>query len=163
MCPVLTARGTKISPRLHKGAEPLKTRVQVSNDGKKWSSDDVFFYFYDGDCQVYDEKKSVTVGTICSGSDLIVRVLWALSSLLNSHSLKVEFDHCWSCETISWKQQFIQDNYKPEFMFSGAVELESQEAVDVMFNALVTVPPTDILLCGFSCIVVSQHNIYTHV
>ena len=57
LCPVPDASGAKTSPRLHKGVAPLKTRVQASNDGKKWSTEDVFFYFYDGDCQVYDEKK----------------------------------------------------------------------------------------------------------
>jgi len=54
MCPVPRGSG----PGLYRGAVPLETTVQASNDGVNWSKDKIVFSYYDGDCTIFDGKKA---------------------------------------------------------------------------------------------------------
>ena len=94
----------------------------------------------------------VRVGTLCSGSDLIMPVLTQLFSRYSqAASEEIGFTHVLRAEMDKEKQRWIQQNCPPTFMCATCEEAAAEWATNLMDGYLSEVPSCDILFVSFSC------------
>ena len=107
-----------------------------------------------------------TVGTMCSGSELVAALLaeapqhWGEDTQLDSCNF---FEHSFSCENEGYKQQWIKDMFAPALLFGDAGEIARGQGTDLMSSETALVPYVDIFIAGFSCKDVSAMNIWKHL
>ena len=94
-------------------------------------------------------------GTLCSGCDLIVRVL-AISLLAWCSVLDVRgvFDlvHVFACESVAWKRRFILEQpHAPRYVFEDACRMGNATAPEARTGGMQPVPPVDLVICGWVC------------
>ena len=116
----------------------------------------------------------VSVGSICSSSDLIVPMMDALSGIFGkalantgvkaATTQSVKFEHAFSCEIEPWKREWINTHWKPRHIFHDARKLGYKECQpdDVTLQDA-EAPAVALLWVGFSCVDVSQMNINKHI
>jgi hypothetical protein len=62
---------------------------------------------------LYNHPCEITVGTACSGTDIIFPVLEALSKGFTRYGFKSKFVHAYSCDPKPASQKFILHNAEP--------------------------------------------------
>ncbi len=103
----------------------------------------------------------ITVGTMCSGSELYMLSLTPLASALSGATgCEVSFEHVWACEKKLAKRKWIYDNVRPKKIFCDAMDLSGGPALDSISGRLVPVDAVDLLIAGFSCKDASRLNIH---
>ncbi len=100
----------------------------------------------------------VSVGTGCSGSDVVILVLQTLSKQWKTHfGVDVQFHHSFSTESQPWKRQWIITHFQPEFVFADITAFAHSTSLhDVKSNQLQCVPPVDLWICGIECDSISR-------
>jgi site-specific DNA-cytosine methylase len=101
---------------------------------------------------------SVRLGTACSGSDLIVNVLEELLKFYSTmFGLNVTTTHCFACESVRFKQEWIIKHFQPGRLFPDLKELHQQVVRDIDGNDAV-VELLDGFACGAECDSISALN-----
>lgn len=96
------------------------------------------------------------VGTACSGTDSVVKVLEQLG-----RSSGWAFTHAFSCERDEAKQAWVQENF-PEvpLIFPDICELHTGRALNIVTREVCDIPAVDVFVAGFVCKSVSTENLY---
>ena len=96
------------------------------------------------------------VGTACSGTDSVVKVLEHLG-----RSSGWTFTHAFSCECDEAKQEWVQENF-PEapLIFPDICELHTGRALNIVTREVSDIPAVDVFVAGFVCKSVSTENAY---
>ena len=95
------------------------------------------------------------VGTACSGTDSVVKVLEHLGRSSGWH-----FEHTFSCERDDAKQTWLQENFPQlALIFDDICDLQSGRAFNVVAHEEADVPVVDVFVAGFVCKSVSTENI----
>ena len=94
------------------------------------------------------------VGTACSGTDSVVKVLEHLG-----RSSGWAFTHAFSCERDEAKQAWVQENF-PDAppIFPDICELHTGRALNVVTREVCDIPAVDVFVAGFVCKSVSTEN-----
>jgi site-specific DNA-cytosine methylase len=102
----------------------------------------------------------LTVGTACSGSDMVVVVLELLQkTFITEFDSRVSFDFLFACERDPKKQKFILTQFPDlKFLMSSTKELTDAAAVNLKTGSRCIVPYVDIYVAGFSCVSRSRLN-----
>ena len=146
---------------------------------------DLFRDMFDG---LPDEKKSkvgqnfyclkdmfaepaLSVGTACSGTDVVFPMITRLSEILTDWSKQsrstfspdipeelFSIKHAFSCEIVPWKQDFISQNFQPVHLFRDIMVLGDGYGTTVN-GECVAVPRVAVFYVGFSCKDVSILNV----
>lgn len=102
------------------------------------------------------------LGTGCSGSDIVVKVMNTLWQSFKVHNGIVlpPIDHAFSCESVPFKQSWITAHCKPRFLFKDWLQFSdlANRADEVYSETMVEVPEVDFLVVGFECDSVSSLN-----
>ena len=94
------------------------------------------------------------VGTACSGTDSVVKVLEHLGRSSGWH-----FEHTFSCERDDAKQTWLQENFPQlALIFDDICDLQSGRAFNVVAHEETDVPVVDVFVAGFVCKSVSTEN-----
>ena len=65
----------------------------------------------------------LTVGTVCSGTDMPVFVLRRLCAYwLSSHGLEIQIRHAFACEINEPAQDFILRHHEPDFLYKDLLD-----------------------------------------
>ncbi len=67
----------------------------------------------------YDSHSIITVGTACSGTDILLQVLNTLGGLFKKYGFAAQFVHKYSCDSKSASEAFITRNAPPEVLLQG--------------------------------------------
>ena len=103
----------------------------------------------------------ITVGTVCSGSELYMLSLEPVATILSALTgCIVSFQHKWSCEKNPRKRDWIRDNFRVEHLFGDLLEMGNGHARDELTGRLVPICSVDVLIAGFSCKDASRLNIH---
>ena len=100
------------------------------------------------------------IGTMCSGSDLIVPVfkqLWARISQYRE-LLAAEVEHLFAVEVDQQKQRWILENGSPTYFFKDITLMGEVTGMDICSLQEVSIPRRDIVYVGFSCKTFSFRN-----
>lgn len=101
----------------------------------------------------------LTVGTICSGSDVVVYVLEVLCRAVeDACGVTFRWRHAWSCESVGWKRQWALQHFSPGAMFADANDLLQSTARCEIQNDIVSIEPVFAVIAGFECDSVSALN-----
>lgn len=66
------------------------------------------------------------VGTACSGSDLIVLVMEALTRhWRRTYGVRLEVAHVFACESVQWKCDWIGRHFKPQCVYNDIRNLKA--------------------------------------
>ena len=108
-------------------------------------------------CSLSASSFEMTVGTLCSGSDLCVPMLQQEASGIwtQGAGIPMNFKHAFSCENCDYKQEWIQQHFPPDMLFGDAGEVAAGQGRNMMKDELSLVPRVDLYLAGFSCTDVS--------
>ena len=104
--------------------------------------------------RISEEDIEVSVGTICSGCDLMVKLIHELVCYWQAEfNVPIRVRHSFSCESNPKKQAFLRAEFKSTPLFANASELGSTMAVDISGSAPKRVPVETpaLLVAGFSC------------
>lgn len=108
------------------------------------------------------QKKTLRIGTMCSGTDAPILVARGLQRALSSLSSELSFEHVFSVEYDASKQEFLKANF-PDCprLFQDVTQMGRKRAFDVLSGQPQDVPGNlDILVAGFSCKDLSMMNSY---
>jgi len=107
-------------------------------------------------------RRTLRIGTMCSGTDAPVIVARALQRALGSAASKLSFEHVFSAESDPYKQEFLKANFPDcPLIFQDVCQLGRQRAYDSLSRAPQPVPgELDVLVAGFSCKDLSMMNSY---
>lgn len=100
--------------------------------------------------------QSLHVGTMCSGTDLCVRVLKAISQALG-----VDTKHRFSCDSSVPVQRWLKSQFSedpPDLIFNDVLMFDTAQAYDINSMKSKPIPPVDVVYLGFSCKDVSHLN-----
>ncbi len=98
--------------------------------------------------------RTLRVGTACSGTDSVVKVLQQLADKTGW-----QFKRALSCECSEIKHQWLTDNFPTlSTIFTDVTELHTGSAVDAVTGQRVRAPPVDLFIAGFVCKPVSAEN-----
>ena len=102
---------------------------------------------------------SVRVATMCSGTEAPILALNLMSRACEAaHGLKLNIEHVFSCEIDSYKQAYIERNFRPPILFRDVTELGGVTA-RTAYGSVKEVPTdVDILIAGTSCVDFSNLN-----
>ena len=102
----------------------------------------------------------ITVGTLCSGSELYMLSLKPLAEVLTALTgCTMSFRHAWACELNPRKRALIRDNFSVGYLFSDLKDIaNSGGGKDELSGNIVHVPSVDIVISGFSCKDASRLN-----
>ena len=106
---------------------------------------------------------TVRIGTVCSGSELLLTVLPHLcSSFEAATGYKLVFDHQWSCEMVPNKCEWIAANFPSvKAIFCDVTKLSDPEgALDYLTNELKKPTEVDVCVGGTSCKDASRMNVH---
>ena len=96
--------------------------------------------------------RDITIGTLCSGTDMPVYQLNKLCDYWeSSHGVRPRLVHVFSCDTSPVAQRFIQKNHAPRFLFRDISELGGDMAFDVKSNSRKPVQSVTIAIGGTEC------------
>jgi site-specific DNA-cytosine methylase len=100
----------------------------------------------------------ITLGTGCSGTDLIVAALQDSFVFWNQmFGAELEVDHKFSCESSEFKQDFIDAVFSPPHLYPELKELANRTAVDT--NGIDAIIENIVLwACGVECDSISGLN-----
>ena len=98
--------------------------------------------------------KTLTVGSICSGSDIAGVVMEAFSRYMRrTHNVDFVSKHKFQCEINEEKRKHLmQHGPRAECVFMSADEMKETLAFDVVTSAKKVVPSVDIFTCGWPCL-----------
>ena len=102
-----------------------------------------------------------TIGTLCSGTDLMVTWVAAIVSACSARcgsGTSSDWVHLFSCEYIKWKRDWIEQNFSPRHLYSCVHEVASGKAFDIISQTAGEVGRVAALWAGFSCKSVSGLN-----
>ena len=100
----------------------------------------------------YLDGQPLTVGTMFSGCDIIVKVLECLFAELRvAYSLNLTIEQKWLCEINKAKQKFLRNQYGPLYLFRDAAEVVELFSHNVVSDSRVAVPFVHLLAAGFPC------------
>ena len=102
-----------------------------------------------------------SLGTGCSGTDLVATVFRMLDSRFRSMfgvSLEVSLDV--SCEIVAFKRDWIQQYSKPKQLFEDLQQLPALNVVNVHSDA-VPIPILHVWACGIECDSISALNVHS--
>ena len=93
------------------------------------------------------------IGTMCSGSDLMVPVFKQLWARISQYCelLAAEVEHLFAVEVDQQKQRWILENGSPTFLFKDITLMGEQTGMDLCSQQEVSIPRCDIVYVGFSC------------
>ncbi|CAL1150989.1 unnamed protein product [Cladocopium goreaui] len=108
------------------------------------------------------QKQVLRIGTMCSGTDAPVLVARALERALKPEGSQLAFDHVFSVEYDSRKQEFLKANFPGcPLLFRDCTQMGRKRALEVLSKKPQPVPGNlDILVAGFSCKDLSMMNSY---
>jgi hypothetical protein len=103
----------------------------------------------------------MNLGTMCSGTDVGADAVGVLLRVASSELgvEEVRFRHRFSCEIVPYKQRFIMEFSNPEMVFPDVTRLTDSACHDVRSGSRRAVPPSTMVMAGFSCTDVSHMNI----
>ena len=96
----------------------------------------------------------ITVGTVCSGSEIMLTILPQLSCALAAASgTRVEFQHQWSCEANVEKAAWIVANFPetPHIFLDISLLCDEEGCPDYITGTRCRPEPVDLLVGGTSC------------
>ena len=106
-----------------------------------------------------DGQLSWSIATLCSGSEVTIYALEMVQKVcLEKFGIQVRFHHALACEKVEWKRAWILKHFSPQHLFANTADLGQSSALDLLTNAVVTIPQTDFMLAGFECDSVSMLN-----
>jgi site-specific DNA-cytosine methylase len=93
------------------------------------------------------------IGTMCSGSDLIVPVFKQLWARIYQYCElpAAEVEHLFAVEVDQQKQRWILENGSPTYLFKDITLMGEETGMDVCSQQEVSIPRCDIVYVGFSC------------
>lgn len=99
---------------------------------------------------------TLTWGTICSGSEVMLLVLMALASAYAARGVSLKFKHAFSCEIVPCKQTWIRSLFRElaveeGCLFSRAEQMGGTKAYCVRHAKECVIPCVDLLVTGTSC------------
>ena len=101
----------------------------------------------------------ITIGTACSGSDMLLNVTDALLEYWKSEfgvALRVQAE--FACEREAKKQAFLIEQFGAPCIFQDVSELSGARATDVVSGQARRVPAVTLFASGFSCVSRSKLN-----
>jgi site-specific DNA-cytosine methylase len=106
----------------------------------------------------------ITVGTACSGTDVVVLVLKRLIDFWNTQfGCSLTLRHLFSCECVAFKQEFITAHFQPEMLYADIAELGSGLALDILSGEMKATPSPHCLAVGIECDTLSGLNSQSEV
>ena len=109
-------------------------------------------------CKHYTAAKRLTVGTMCSGTDVAVWALAAVLATLRSSAgvggvgVQHLFRHAFVCEIDARKREFLWSCHNPGIVFTDMSDLgETGWGTDALSGRSDRLPAVDLLIVGFSC------------
>ena len=94
------------------------------------------------------------VGTACSGTDSVVKVLEHLGRCSGW-----AFTHAFSCERDEAKQAWVQENFPDApLIFPDICQLHTGRALNIVTREVCDIPAVDVFVAGFVCKSVSTEN-----
>ena len=91
----------------------------------------------------------LTIGTVCSGTDMPVHVLKKLHDIwMVLFGMSVKFIHIFSCDNNPIAQRFIQRHASPRMIFNEIGELGGDMAFDIMSQMMQPVSTVDMVVGG---------------
>ena len=102
----------------------------------------------------------LTVGTGCSGSEVIMLVLGKLADVWRStFGISITFRHLLSIESVHWKRQWITKHFRPELLFTDITCVHGSESLqDAISGELKPLPACHLFFCGIECDSISGLN-----
>ena len=102
---------------------------------------------------IRDYDGVLTVGTGCSGSDLIMTILKCLKTYWKTvWDLDLRIEHKFSVEKEPYKQQFILQHHRPQHLFGDVTTLaDGAPQVEIKTGAEVEVPDVSLWASDFEC------------
>ena len=110
-----------------------------------------------------DRPLALTWASICSGSEIILFVLLAISSAYKEAGLSIEFTHVFSCESNPAKRVWIRKVFEEVgvaegCMFKRAEDMGGATAWCEVHKKRCPIPGADIMVAGTSCKDLSKAN-----
>ena len=105
----------------------------------------------------------MTVGTACSGCDVILLVLDVLEEQFQEHfDVRLKFKHLFAVEIDLRKQEFLRSQWpETELMFEDVADLNWDSALDVISGRNKIIPHVDLFAAGFSCTARNRLNVHS--
>lgn len=98
------------------------------------------------------DRKVISVGSACSGSDISFVVFEVLLHYLNeTFETKHTLGHTFICERDDQKRQFLETQFRPEMSFQDVASIAQSAAWDCMSASERFVPWVYLFTAGFSC------------
>jgi len=112
--------------------------------------------------EVLLRRKTLRIGTMCSGTDAPVLVARAMQRVLGDLSSGITFEHVFSAEQEPSKQEFLRANFPDcKRIFQDVCQMGRLRAYETVSRSPQPVPgDLDVLLAGFSCKDLSMMNSY---
>jgi site-specific DNA-cytosine methylase len=105
--------------------------------------------------------EELLIGSLCSGTDLIVpcfkQMMARLQSVLGIEE-PMRVRHVFSVEFNAAKRKWIEENFRPEFLFESVTDLNQPTVKDLLSQTEVPVPYAHFVWAGFSCKNLSKLN-----
>ena len=114
------------------------------------------------DCVATLQKASgkLTLGTACSGTDVIVHIVADLLAPLwkASFGICLEVEHSFACELVHWKRDWILAHFNPRFLFEDLLMIGEDTAFDIRSGKMQSIPSVVGFACGIECDTLSGLN-----
>ena len=108
------------------------------------------------------ETKEVTIGTVCSGTDMPTYVMSKLCKHWEqTFGIQFQWSHVFSCERAAVAQDWILRHHKPRFLFESIGDLWKEMCYDLKSRANQPAYQVDLVLGGTECDNYSQLNFGT--
>ncbi|CAK0879848.1 unnamed protein product, partial [Prorocentrum cordatum] len=96
--------------------------------------------------------EGITVGTVCSGSDMPLCVPQKLCDFWEANfNIRPAIAHAFSCDISPMAQQFILRHHAPRYLFGDIAEMGKDMAFDVRSQELKPVQRVTVLIGGTEC------------
>ena len=97
-------------------------------------------------------QRRFTVGSICSGSDVIAKCLDAVAKHFREHyNISVVPEHVFQCEINPTKSEHLRTRCPCKHMFKEATDLGGARAIDLISGLRVLIPYVWLFSAGFPC------------
>ena len=97
-------------------------------------------------------QRRFTVGSICSGSDVIAKCLDAVAKHFREHyNISVVPEHVFQCEINPTKREHLRTHCPCKYMFKEAKDLGGTRAIDLISGLRVLIPYVWLFSVGFPC------------
>ena len=106
-----------------------------------------------------DVDNDVSVGTACSGTDVLNHTLdILLGAWAEQYGIRLTRHHMFSVENIEFKRIFLYHHWKPTFVFEDIGSLCDAQVRDTISGRFVAVPDVTIFAVGIECDSISGLN-----